>query len=120
MANAIATSAGSRIEAVFGRDPGRLWDFADRHGIDKRYEDYDLLLSNPDIDVVYIGLPNNAHHEAVIKAAASGKAILSEKSLTTTMADAQALAAAVRSSNVFFLEGLMYLCQLIERYRVRP
>jgi len=109
MAGAITASDGSRIEAVFGRDPGRLAEFADRHGIDKRHTDYDLLLSDPDIDVVYIGLPNNAHHDAVIKAAAKGKAILSEKSLTTTMSDARALAEAVRSAGVFFLEGLMYL-----------
>jgi predicted dehydrogenase len=110
MAKAIATSDGSRAEAVFGRDAGRLSDFADRHGIAKRYTDYGLLLDDPDIDVVYIGLPSNIHHEAVIKAALKGKAILSEKSLTASMADAGALAQAVRSADVFFLEGLMYLC----------
>jgi len=109
MARAIAESDGSRIEAVFGRDVTRLADFADRHGIEKRYTNYDRLLDDPEIDVVYIGLPNNVHHQAVIKAANKGKAILSEKSLTTTMEDANALAAAVRSTNVFFLEGLMYL-----------
>jgi len=109
MATAIAASEGSRIEAAFGRDSGRLSDFVDRHRISKRYTDYDRLLSDPDIDVVYIGLPNNAHRDAVVKAAAKGKAILSEKSLTTTMKDAELLADAVGSAGVFFLEGLMYL-----------
>lgn len=110
MAVAISTSEGSRIEAVFGRDPGRLANLAKRHGIHKRYEDLDVMLADPTIDAVYIGLPNNLHAEASIKAASKGKAILSEKSLTTTMADATALAQAIRAADVFFLEGLMYLC----------
>ncbi|MBM3091161.1 Gfo/Idh/MocA family oxidoreductase [Ensifer sp. T173] len=110
MAGAISASDGSRIEAVAGRDPQRLSDFAGRHGIAKHYSGYDALLDDPDIDVVYIGLPNNMHHEAVIRAAEKGKAVLSEKSLTTTMAEADALAQAVRDRGIFFLEGLMYLC----------
>lgn len=109
MAEAILGSVGSRIEAVAGRDPKRLSDFATRHGIAKPYSGYDALLDDPSIDVVYVGLPNNMHHEAVIRAAEKGKAVLSEKSLTTTMAEADALAQAVRANDTFFLEGLMYL-----------
>ncbi|MDM9624199.1 Gfo/Idh/MocA family oxidoreductase [Rhizobium sp. S96] len=109
VADAISASDGSQIVAVAGRDPGRLAEFADQHAIARRYSTVDAMVDDPDIDVVYVGLPNNVHHEAVIKAAAKGKAVLSEKSLTTTMAEAQALAAAVRQSRIFFLEGLMYL-----------
>ncbi|MGF6174393.1 Gfo/Idh/MocA family protein [Ensifer sp. 4252] len=110
MAEAISASDGSRIEAAAGRDPQRLSDFAARHGIARHYSGYDALLDDPAIDVVYVGLPNNMHHEAVIRAAEKGKAVLSEKSLTTTMAEAEALAQAVRDRGIFFLEGLMYLC----------
>ncbi len=110
MAEAITASDGSRIEAVAGRDGLRLSDFAARHGIAKHYSGYDALLDDRAIDVVYVGLPNNLHHEAVIRAAAKGKAVLSEKSLTTTMVEADALAQAVRDRGIFFLEGLMYLC----------
>ena len=62
-----------------------------------------------EVDAVYVGLPNHAHHEAVIAAAGAGKAILSEKSLTTSMETAAELATAVERHNVFFVEGLMYL-----------
>ncbi len=110
MAEAIVGSDGSRIEAVAGRDPQRLSGFAARYGVAKHYSGFDALLDDPEIDVVYVGLPNNMHHQAVIRAAEKGKAILSEKSLTTTMADADALAQAVRDNDIFFLEGLMYLC----------
>ncbi|MCM2474161.1 Gfo/Idh/MocA family oxidoreductase [Rhizobium sp. CG5] len=109
MAAAIASSHGSVITAVSGRAPDRLADFAARHGIAKAYGDQDALLADPQVDVVYVGLPNSLHHDAVIRAAARGKAVVSEKSLTTTMAEAAALADAVRAGNVFFMEGLMYL-----------
>ncbi|KAK7408944.1 hypothetical protein QQX98_008888 [Neonectria punicea] len=106
---AIAGSNGSRVEAVFGRNGERLTAFADKHGITKRYDDMDELLSDPDIDVVYIGLPSHLHSSATIAAAQHGKAVLSEKSLATTMEDSVAMIKAVKEANVFFLEGLMYL-----------
>ncbi|MDB5550310.1 MAG: putative oxidoreductase [Rhizobium sp.] len=109
MADAIASSENSSLEAVMGRDHGRLEAFASRHGIAKRYGDIGTLLDDDTIDIVYVGLPNNVHHSAVIAAAKRGKAIISEKSLTVTMNDAHALADAVRTSGVFFMEGLMYL-----------
>jgi predicted dehydrogenase len=109
MAEAIASSENSSLEAVMGRDRGRLEAFGNRHGIAKRYGDIDTLLGDDNIDIVYVGLPNNVHHSAVIAAAKRGKAIVSEKSLTVTMADAHTLADAVRTSGVFFMEGLMYL-----------
>ena len=58
--------------------------------------------------MVYVGTPNHTHHDVVTAAAAAGKAVLSEKSLTTTMATAHELVDAVRDK-VFFVEGLMYL-----------
>jgi len=117
MAKAIASSANSRVEVVAGRDPERLVAFAARHEITTYHHSYDALIDDPDVDAVYIGLPNNMHHEMVAKAAAKGKAVLSEKSLTTSMADAAALAQAVQSADVFFMEGLMYLCHpLIKRF----
>ncbi|WP_439629426.1 Gfo/Idh/MocA family protein [Shinella sp.] len=109
MAGAIGKSPVSRIQAVAGRDAGRLAAFAARHGVTRTYRDIAALLADPDVDVVYVGLPNHVHHEAVIAAAKAGKAVLCEKSLTTTLADAQALAGAVEDSGIFFMEGLMYL-----------
>ncbi len=109
MAEAINGSDGSVIGAVFGRDRERLAAFADRYGISVRHSSIDALVDDPYIDVIYVGLPNNVHHDAVIKAAARGKPVLSEKSLATTMEEAHALAAAVEQADIFFLEGLMYL-----------
>ena len=106
---AINASPGSKVTAIFGRDAARLASFADKFSIPRQFNSINELVEDPDIDVVYVGLPSHLHAEASIAAAKAGKAILSEKSLTTTMADAHALIAAVKESNVFFLEGLMYL-----------
>jgi len=65
-------------------------------------------VADPEVDVVYIALPNHLHRMATELAVVAGKAVLCEKSLTTTVADAEALSEAVTSSGQFFVEGLMY------------
>lgn len=109
VAAAIASSPNSTIGAVFGRDPARLAAFADKYAIPTRHATLEALVEDPDVDVVYVGLPSHLHAQASIAAARQGKAILSEKSLTTTMADARELIRVVDEQGVFFLEGLMYL-----------
>lgn len=108
MARAIADSPGSITTVVVGRDRPRLDSFRERHGISRAVSNLEDALSAADVDVVYIGTPNHVHHEATILAAQAGKAVLSEKSLTVTMEQADALLSSVRGS-VFFVEGLMYL-----------
>jgi dihydrodiol dehydrogenase / D-xylose 1-dehydrogenase (NADP) len=109
MAQAISASPGSEIRSVAGRDGERLAAFAQQHGITNAHSSMDAVIDDPEVDVIYVGLPNNVHHEAVIQAARSGKPVLCEKSLTTTMADAHALEDAIRLADIFFVEGLMYL-----------
>ncbi|PVI01663.1 NAD(P)-binding protein [Periconia macrospinosa] len=108
--NAIIQSAGSTAYAVFGRNTDRLTAFADKFSIQKRYTTINELLDDPSVDVVYVGLPNHMHHDAVVAAAARGKPLLSEKSLCTTLEDARTMRDACRNAKVFFIEGLMYLC----------
>ena len=108
VADAIAASDGSRVDLIAGRNPDKLADFQNRHGI-TRSGSYDEAIADPDIDAVYIGLPNHQHHRFAIAASEAGKAVLSEKSLTTTMDDAHALAQATQANGKFFVEGLMYL-----------
>lgn len=109
MAKAVADSAGSKLVAVFGRDQDRLDAFATQYDVPKRYDRLEAIVADADVDIIYVGLPNNLHAQAVIAAAIGGKAVLCEKSLATNMDDALALARAVTDSRVFFVEGLMYL-----------
>lgn len=109
VAEAIKQSDNSQIHLVAGRDPVRVADFQNRFKLPASVVGYEAALDDPEIDVVYIGVPSHAHHEIAIMAAKKGKAILSEKPLTTTMDAANLLAKYVANSGVFFVEGLMYL-----------
>ena len=116
VARAIAESPGSETVVVMGRDPQRLAGFQTQYGIAHAFTSVDDAVGHPDVDAVYVGLPNHLHHEATQSAARSRRAILSEKSLTVTMEQAEQLTAAVRG-RVFFVEGLMYLAHpLIARF----
>lgn len=117
IAQAIARHPDSTATMVFGRDEARRRAFAETHGIDRHTASLDEAVTADEVDVVYVGLPNHVHHEAVRVAADAGKAVLSEKSLTVTMDQAHALVDAVRG-RVFFVEGLMYLAHpLAGRWR---
>ena len=87
MVAAIEQSPGSRLDVVAGRSPERTEIFRAQHSIDRALS-FEAAVRDPRIDAVYIGTPNHAHHELAIAAARAGKAVLSEKSLTRTMATA--------------------------------
>lgn len=106
---AIGRSAGSEVALLAGRNADAVATMAQHHGIPRTVTEYEQAIADASIDAVYIGLPNHKHHELAILAAGAGKAILSEKSLTTTMETAHELVGAVRTHGVFFAEGLMYL-----------
>ncbi|MGF1755845.1 Gfo/Idh/MocA family oxidoreductase [Vibrio makurazakiensis] len=109
MADAINEDKHSELYAVAGRTEKTLNDFAQQYQPTTIYNDYDALISDDAIDIIYIALPNHVHHEYVIKAALQGKAILCEKSLSIDMKKTEQALAAVKEADVFFAEGLMYL-----------
>ena len=74
-----ALSSDTEIAAVASRDPGRARAFADRWGIRRAYGSYSDLLADPDVEAVYIPLPNGLHHEWTMRALAAGKHVLCEK-----------------------------------------
>lgn len=114
---AIAASDGSTVEMIAGRNPDGVAALASEFSVPRHGVDLAALYADPDVDVIYVGLPNHVHHEAVLAAAAAGKPVLSEKSLTTTMRDAHALVDGVREHGTFFVEGLMYLAHpVIQRF----
>jgi predicted dehydrogenase len=78
---AIRAARGADLVAVAARDADRARAFADRHGIEKRYAGYDKLLADPDIDAVYVALPNDAHLPWTVAALSAGKGVLCEKPL---------------------------------------
>jgi predicted dehydrogenase len=74
------------------------------------YENFDKIRDNPNIDAVYIGLPNSMHAEYTIRAAQAGKHVLCEKPMATSVADAEAMIAACKKANRKLM--IAYRCQL--------
>ncbi|WP_173918384.1 Gfo/Idh/MocA family protein [Halobacillus sp. Marseille-Q1614] len=82
--------------------------FAEEFNIPKTYDTYEGLLSDPEIEAVYIPLPNHLHKEWTIKAAQAGKHVLCEKPAALTTGDGQEMIQACEQQGVLFLEAFMY------------
>ena len=109
MADAIIKEGNTHLYSVAGRSVATLKEFANKYDIKNTFTDFDALINDPLVDIIYIALPNHLHHEYVIKAANAGKAVLCEKSLSIDMEKTRAALTAVSENNTFFVEGLMYL-----------
>ena len=105
-AEAVEASGCAEIVAVFSRklDTGR--HFADKHGIKKVFCDYAEMLSNGDIDAVYIASPTVCHSEQTAAALMAGKHVLCEKMITTTEAELVSLIDLARSRGLILLEAM--------------
>lgn len=109
MADAIAGVPGHQVYGVAGCSSANLAAFCQQHPTKHVFNDYAQIIADPEVDVIYIALPNHVHHEYILQAARAGKAILCEKSLSVDMEKTQIALAAIKEHKVFFLEGLMYL-----------
>jgi predicted dehydrogenase/aryl-alcohol dehydrogenase-like predicted oxidoreductase len=109
-AEGIAASESGTLIAVGSRAQETADRFADTYGVERRYASYEALLADPDVQAVYISLPNHLHAEWTIKCAQAGKHILCEKPLTTNYAEAMTVVEEVRRCDVFLMEAFMYRC----------
>ena len=74
-----ALSDRAEIVAVGSRDGARSQAYAREHGVERFHASYDALLADPEVDAVYISLPNGLHVEWSIRALEAGKHVLCEK-----------------------------------------
>ena len=96
------------IHGIASRDVDRAKEVAEDFGIPNVYGRYEDLLEDPDIDAVYIPLPNHLHKEWTIKAAQAGKHVLCEKPLSITGGECQAMIDVCQKQGVLLMEGFMY------------
>ncbi len=104
---AMQGSALSPVRAIASRTLGRAEHAAADLGIDKAHGSYEDLLADPEIEAVYIPLPNHLHLEWVKAAAEAGKHVLCEKPLTMTSAEAREMIGVCESSGVLRMEAFM-------------
>jgi predicted dehydrogenase len=97
---------GAEALAVASRSIERAQRFADEHGLARAYGSYAEILSDEDVDAVYIATPHPQHHAIALAAIAAGKAALVEKTFTATVAGAEEIIAAARQRQVFLMEAM--------------
>src|SRR6266566_4127843 len=108
VAPAIHASSNGRLVAVGSRNPQRakeLFAFVPDVLI---YSDYDSLVKDPEIEAIYIPLPNSLHAEWTIKALKAGKHVLCEKPLAVTAEQGVTMVQAARESGMLLMEAFMY------------
>ncbi len=109
VSRAIDLAPNAELLAVASRSAERAETWARKHGAARAYGSYEALLSDPDIDAVYIPLPPTMHSEWAIKAAKAGKHVLSEKPLTVDVEEAVAMEVACRENKVQLMDGVMWV-----------
>lgn len=100
IAPAINKASGAKLVAVHSRDKARGAAFAAKHGIERSYDSYREMLSDPEVEVVHIATPNHLHAPQTIEAAEAGKHVLCEKPMSLTIEDGERMIEACRKNGV--------------------
>jgi D-xylose 1-dehydrogenase (NADP+, D-xylono-1,5-lactone-forming) len=103
-----ASSSEELVVAVASRDKARADAMAAEFGLSRAYGSYEELILDPDIDAIYIGLPNSLHAEWSIAGSRAAKHVLCEKPLAVSASQAEAMFAAAREGDVWLMEAFMY------------
>jgi predicted dehydrogenase len=104
----LGASRTGTLAAVASRDLRRAQRLTRPFPGARAYGNYEELLLDPLVDIVYVALPNHLHTEWTVRSAAHGKHILCEKPLGIDHAEAMSSVAAAKEHDVFLMEGLMY------------
>jgi predicted dehydrogenase len=96
------------VTAIAARDRSRAESFARRHGIARVAGSYDELIADPELDAVYVPLPNGRHAQWTLAALAAGKHVLCEKPLTANAAEAQQVSDAADAAGLVVMEAFHY------------
>jgi D-xylose 1-dehydrogenase (NADP+, D-xylono-1,5-lactone-forming) len=103
-----ALAEGASVVAIAARDRERAQAQADAFGIGTVYGSYDELLGDPEIEAVYIPLPNSLHVPWSVRALEAGKHVLCEKPLARSEAEARRAFATARAADKLLMEAFMW------------
>lgn len=105
----IISAGNANLYALSSRGAGKKLDtFCDKFNPVKSYTSYEELLDDPEIDAVYIPLPNALHYEWTLKAAEKKKHILCEKPLGINADEVKAMKEAADKNGILLMEAFAY------------
>ena len=109
VANAMKTCEKAVLVGAVSGTPSKLDKWQSEYGIDKAncysYTDFDKIKDNPNIDLVYLTLPNSMHHPFTLRGAKAGKHVLTEKPMSVSVKEAEEMIAACEKANVKLYVG---------------
>ncbi|NCC63231.1 MAG: Gfo/Idh/MocA family oxidoreductase [Spirochaetia bacterium] len=123
MATTLAQMEHVKAYAVASRDLDKAQEFAKKWNISKAYGSYEQMLSDSNVDLVYICTPHSLHYEHMMMALKSGKHVLCEKSFTVNATQAKEVLSYAKEHNLLAAEAIwtrylpmrLVLDQILER-----
>lgn len=97
------------LYAIAGRKIEKAKSYQEQFGFRKAYGSYDELLADPEVEAVYVPLPNDIHCEWSIKALKAKKHVLVEKPMAVSEAQAKEMFRAAEENGVLLMEAFAYL-----------
>ena len=108
----VRNSSNSKVTALVSGHRDKALRIAADYGVPESsiytYDNFDSIISNKDVDAVYVALPNSMHAEFTIRAAKAGKHVLCEKPMAINVAECEQMIAACKSANVKLM--IAYRC----------
>ena len=102
LAPALQKTSLCRLTGLVSGKPEKAKAWAEKYGVPEKniynYENFDRVADNPDIDVIYIVLPNSLHAEYTVRAAKAGKHVLCEKPMAISAKECDVMIAACRAA----------------------
>ena len=105
-AGSLSSVPGAELYAVGSRTQARADEFADKYGAPKRYDSYEALATDPDVQVVYIATPHPQHKDAALLCLKNGKSVLLEKPFTVNAKEAAEVIDFARAQDLFIMEAM--------------
>ena len=105
-ASALRARTGQQLQAVGSRSLSRAEGFAREFDIESAHGSYAALVTDPDVDVVYIASPHSEHRDHALLATSAGKPVLVEKAFTRNAAEAVEVVESAAVAQVFAMEAM--------------
>ena len=103
----IKNATNSKLISVYGRDPCKTDNFANKFNIDA-YHQLEDFLSHKDLDAIYIATPHSEHFFYALEGIKNRKHVLCEKPFTMNAFESMVLLDLANTKNVFLMEAYMY------------